>query len=83
MTPPLDTGVGGDDQVDAAVQPDPGAMRAHLDRLFRGLVLLLDRCEVVGVNEHGADVVTNTDVRQCFYRRPLPRGTVSLWELAR
>jgi hypothetical protein len=31
---PLDAGVD-TDQVESAVQPDPGAMRAHLDRLFR------------------------------------------------
>ncbi len=48
-----------------------------------GIVLLLDRCEVVGVDELGADVVTNTGVRQRFYRRPLPPGTISLWQLQR
>jgi hypothetical protein len=47
-----------------------------------GLVLLLDHCEVVGVDEAGADLM-NTGVRQRFYRRPLPPGTVSLWDLAR
>ena len=48
-----------------------------------GLVLLLDRCEVVGVDEHGADLVTNTGATQRFRRRPLPHGTISLWELPR
>jgi hypothetical protein len=47
---------------------------------YMGLALLLDRCEVVGVDEAGADLM-NTGVRQRFYRRPLPPGTVSLWEL--
>ena len=32
---PLNSGGGRDDQVDATVQPDPCAMRAHLNRLFR------------------------------------------------
>jgi hypothetical protein len=45
---------------------------------------LLDRCEVVGVDENGADLVTNTgSARLRFYRRPLPRGTVPLWHLQR
>jgi hypothetical protein len=48
-----------------------------------GLVLLLDRCEVVGVDEAGADLVMNTGTRQRYRRRPLPPGTVSLWELIR
>src|SRR5215208_7445804 len=45
-----------------------------------GLVLLLDRVEVVGVDEHGADLETSTGARQRYRRRPLPDGTVSLWE---
>ena len=48
-----------------------------------GLVLLLDLREVVGVDDCGADLVTNTGAKQRFRRRPLPRGTVTLWELAR
>ena len=39
-----------------------------------GIVLLLDRFEVVGVDEGGADVMTNNGVRQRFYRRPPPRA---------
>jgi hypothetical protein len=48
-----------------------------------GLVLLLDRCEVVGIDEHGADLVTNTGAAQRFRRRPLPLGTIRLWQLQR
>jgi hypothetical protein len=48
-----------------------------------GLVLLLDRCEVVSIDEAGADLVTTTGARQRYRRRPLPPGTVSLWELVR
>jgi hypothetical protein len=46
-----------------------------------GLVTLLDRCEVVGVDEQGADLVTATGARQRYRRRPLPTGTVPLWGL--
>jgi hypothetical protein len=46
-----------------------------------GLVLLLDRREVVAVDEDGADLVTDTGATQRFHRRPLPFGTVSLWQL--
>jgi hypothetical protein len=55
------------------------------DRRFdaMGLVLLLDRCEVVGIDPDGADLVTAGGARQRFRRRPLPPGTVSLWELTR
>ena len=48
-----------------------------------GLVLLLDRSEVVGIDPDGADLMTVTGARQRFYRRPLPLDTVSLWELVR
>ena len=48
-----------------------------------GLVLLLDRREVVAIDQDGADLVTVTGARQRFRRRPLPPGTVPLWELAR
>ena len=47
-----------------------------------GLVLLLDRCEVVGIDPDGADLVTASVARQRFYRRELPHGTVALWQLA-
>ena len=47
-----------------------------------GLVLLLDRCEVVGIDPDGADLVSASVARQRFYRRALPHGTVALWQLA-
>jgi hypothetical protein len=46
-----------------------------------GLVLLLDRCEIIGIDEDGADLVTETGTRQRYRRRPLPVHTVSLWVL--
>jgi hypothetical protein len=46
-----------------------------------GLVLLLDRCEVVSIDKGGADLVTATGARQRYRRRPLPSDTVSLWQL--
>jgi hypothetical protein len=39
-----------------------------------GLVLLLDRCEVVGIDEAGADLVMNTGACQRFRRRPPSAG---------
>ena len=60
---------------------DDNAPTARFDCM--GLVLLLNRCEVVSIDEHGADVVTEGGARQRFRRRPLPPGTVSLWELCR
>jgi hypothetical protein len=59
---------------------DPDRPDARFDCM--GLALLLDRCEVVSVDEHGADLATNTGAKQRFRRRPLPRGTISLWQLA-
>ena len=55
------------------------------DRRFdcMGLVLLLDRCEVVAIDRDGADLAMATGARQRFRHRPLPPGTVSLWELVR
>jgi hypothetical protein len=54
------------------------------DRRFdcMGLVLLLDRVEVVGIDQDGADLVTQTGSGQRYRRRPLPPDTVSLWQLA-
>ena len=46
-----------------------------------GLVLLLDRCEIIGIDEEGADLVTETGTRQRYRRRPLPVQTVCLWVL--
>jgi hypothetical protein len=60
---------------------DPHRPDARFDCM--GLVLLLDRREIVAIDEHGADLVTNNGATQRFRRRPLPRGTVSLWELQR
>ena len=48
-----------------------------------GLVLLLDCREVVAIDPNGADLVTASGARQRFRRRPLPPGTVSLWQLHR
>lgn len=56
------------------------------DRRFdaMGLVLLLDRAEVVSIDGHGADLIVNPQVAQQRYRRrPPPVGTVSLWDLRR
>jgi hypothetical protein len=47
-----------------------------------GLLMLLDSCEVTSIDAEVADLVTAGGARQRFYRRPLPPGTVSLWELA-
>ncbi len=62
-------------------QAASGRPDARLDCM--GLVPLLDRCEVVSVDEHGADLRTNTGDRRCFDRRPLPAAAISLWELSR
>ena len=53
------------------------------DRRFdcMGLVLLLDRREVVSIDPDGADVVTVTGTHQRFRRRPLPTKAVPLWGL--
>jgi hypothetical protein len=56
------------------------------DRRFdaMGLVLLLDRAEVVSIDGHGADLIVNPrGARQRYRRRPPPVGTVSLWDLRR
>src|SRR3954453_435300 len=60
---------------------DPDAPAARFDCM--GLVVLLHRCEVVAIDCNGADVVTVTGARQRFRRRPVPPGTVSLWQLRR
>ena len=46
-----------------------------------GLALLLDRREVIGLDEGGADLRTVTDATQRFRRRPMPAHTVPLWQL--
>jgi hypothetical protein len=48
-----------------------------------GLVMLLDRREIAGIDEHGADFVTQTGATQRYRRRPLPTDTVPLWALAK
>ena len=58
---------------------DPDAPAARFDCM--GLVLLLDRCEVVSIDPDGADLVTITSARQRFRRRPLPTKAVPLWGL--
>ena len=46
-----------------------------------GLILLLDRCEIVAIDLNGADIVTASGAHQRFRRRPLPTETVPLWGL--
>jgi hypothetical protein len=58
---------------------DPDCPAARFDCM--GLVLLLDRCEVMTIDQDGADLVTVPGARQRFHRRPLPPDTVSLWRL--
>jgi len=59
----------------------PAAPDKRFDAM--GLVLLLDRADVVAVDPDGADLMArNGGARTRFYRRPLPPETVSLWELA-
>jgi hypothetical protein len=60
---------------------DPEAPAARRDCM--GLALLLERCEVVALDERGADLLTSGGARQRFYRRPLPPGTVPLWTLGK
>jgi hypothetical protein len=48
-----------------------------------GLVMLLDRRQVVAIDELGADLVTASGARQRFRRRLMPPGTIRLWELTR
>jgi hypothetical protein len=59
---------------------DPDRPDARFDCM--GLVLLLDRREIVSIDEHGADLIACPDrARQRYRRRPLPGDTVSLWDL--
>ena len=49
-----------------------------------GLVMLLDRMEVVGIDPDGADLIaTAGGAKLRFRRRPLPRHTILLWDLDR
>ena len=58
---------------------NPDAPGRRFDAM--GLVLLLDHCEVVAVDERGADLVANGGARLRYRRRPVPADTVSLWAL--
>src|SRR5438105_794123 len=59
---------------------DPDRPDARFDAM--GLGLLLDRCEIVCIDEAGADLVFPPGgARQRYRRRPLPRHTISLWDL--
>ena len=60
---------------------NPDRPDARFDAM--GLVLLLDRCEIIGIDEDGADLLTATGDKQRYRRRPLPADTVSLWALSR
>jgi hypothetical protein len=46
-----------------------------------GLAVLLGDSSIVAIDPDGADLVTAGGAHQRFRRRPLPPGTVSLWEL--
>jgi hypothetical protein len=63
---------------------NPDRPDARFDAM--GLVLLLDRSEIVGIDEHGADLIAKTGAyprpRQRYRRRSVPADTVSLWDLA-
>ena len=49
-----------------------------------GLVMLLDRVEVAGIDPEGADLIaTAGGAKLRFRRRPLPQNTISLWDLNR
>src|SRR5947199_319748 len=49
-----------------------------------GLVMLLDRVEVAGIDPIGADLIARAGgAKLRFRRRALPRHTVSLWDLNR
>jgi hypothetical protein len=56
-----------------------GPIDVRLDCM--GIVMLLDDIEIVGIDEHGADLVSKAGARQRFRRRALPAHTVPLWDL--
>ena len=58
---------------------DPDRPVARFDCM--GLLMLLDRCEIVGIDEGGADLVAGPEARLRYRRRPLPAATISLWQL--
>jgi hypothetical protein len=58
---------------------DPDRPVARFD--CAGLLLLLDRCEIVGIDEGGADLIASPEARLRYRRRPVPATTISLWQL--
>ncbi len=61
---------------------DPDRPDARFDCM--GLVMLLERMEVVGIDPEGADLIaTAGGAKLRFRRRPLPQNTISLWDLNR
>jgi hypothetical protein len=48
-----------------------------------GLLLLLDRMEVVAIDPAGADLRALTGDPQRYRRKPKPDHTVSLWQLVK
>ena len=58
---------------------DPDRPVARFDCM--GLLMLLDRCEIVGIDEGGADLIASPEARLRYRRRPLPAATISLWQL--
>ena len=59
---------------------DPRAPDRRFDCM--GLVLLLDRMEVVAIDPEGADLRSPPDAILRFRRRPLPAHKVSLWNVS-
>ena len=60
----------------------PARPAARFDHM--GLIPLLVGANVASIDERGADLVTIVGgTRQRFRRRPLPPGTIALWDLAR
>ena len=62
-----------------------GCDAAAPDKRFdcMGLAVLLDRWEVSGIDEAGADLVTETGAPLRYRRRPLPGHTILLWQLVK
>src|SRR5438477_11657966 len=59
---------------------DPDRPDARFDAM--GLVMLLDRVEVTGIDPEGADLIATAGGAELrFRRRPLPQSTISLWDL--
>ena len=59
---------------------NPDRPDARFDAM--GLVLMLDRCQVVGIDPDGATLKTESGSPLRYRRRSLPADTVSLWDLA-